>query len=312
MLKIITAEERLAQKPPCNVALFAPFGWGKTFQARTLDPATTLVIDAEAGTLALNGSAEDGSDAWRGATLDVRKAAAEHGVHPWELSRAIACLIGGADPAAAPGSPYSVDQLAVYEQVLGPRSQFDAYQNIFVDSITVASRHSFAWSQRQPEAQSEKTGKPDTRGAYGLMGREMVNWLTQLQHSGKNVIVVGILEAVKDDFGRIEYLPQMEGSKTGRELPGIFDQVITGGMFILENGQPVLDFQKGTQRGFICQQHNGYGVPAKDRSGRLATLEAPDLGAILKKIQSGPRVDHASFAAPAAEGSTAQQQPVEA
>lgn len=287
MLKIITAEERLAQKPPCNVALFAPFGWGKTYQARTLPPETTLFIDLEAGTLALNGSAEDGSDAWRGATLDIRSEATKAGVHPWELSRAIACLLGGPDPAAAPGSAYAADTIAQYEAVLGPRSQFDPFEYIFVDSITVASRHAFAWSQRQPEAFSEKTGKPDTRGAYGLMGREMVTWLTQLQHSGKNVIVVGILEGIKDDFGRVEYLPQIEGSKTGRELPGIFDQVITGGMFDCTGAAPTLDFQKGTERGFICHQHNGYGVPAKDRSGRLAPLEAPDLGAILQHVPEG-------------------------
>jgi hypothetical protein len=292
MLKIITAEERLAQKHPCNIALFAPFGWGKTFQARTLPPEKTLFFDLEAGTLALG--------EWGGATLDIRSQAETAGVHPWELSRAIACLLGGADPAAAPGSPYAADTLAVYEGVLGPRSQFEPFEYIFVDSITVASRHAFAWAQRQPEAFSEKTGKPDTRGAYGLMGREMVGWLTQLQHSGKNVIIVGILEAVKDDFGRVEYLPQIEGSKTGRELPGIFDQVITGGMFVIDNGKPVLDFQKGTQRGFICHQQNGYGVPAKDRSGKLEALEAPDLGAILAKIQGGKRVDMPDYAAPAA------------
>jgi hypothetical protein len=291
LLKIITAEERLATKQPCNIALFAPFGWGKTFQARTLDPTETLVIDLEAGTLALGD--------WAGPTLSVRAQAEAAGVHPWQLAQALACLIGGADPAAAPGSAYAADMLAQYEQVLGPRSQFDAFKNIFVDSITVASRNSFAWAQRQPEAFSEKTGKPDTRGAYGLMGREMVNWLTQLQHSQKSVVVVGILEAVKDDFGRIEYVPQMEGSKTGRELPGIFDQVITGGMFVIENGQPVLDFQKGTARGFICHQQNGYGVPAKDRSGKLDAIEAPDLGALLKKIQGGSRVDTPNYSAPA-------------
>lgn len=292
MLNIITAEQRLASKPACNVALFAPYGWGKTFQARTLPPEDTLVVDLEAGTLALGD--------WGGAVIDVRKDAAAAGVHPWELSRAIVALIGGPDPAAAPGTPYAADMIAQYEAVLGPRSQFDPYRRVFFDSITVASRHAFAWSQRQPEAVSEKTGKPDTRGAYGLMGREMVGWLTQAQHSGKDIIVVGILEEHKDDFGRVEFIPQIEGSKTGRELPGIFDQVITGGMFVIDNGAPVLDFKKGTQRGFICHQANGYGVPAKDRSGVLDALEAPDLGAILKKIQGGPRVDQPSYAAPAA------------
>lgn len=308
-LHIVTADERLAQKQKVNIALFAPSGWGKTFQARTLDPADTLFIDLEAGTLALNGSAEDGSDAWRGSTINVREEAAKVGAHPWEFARALVCLLGGADPAAAPGTPYAADQLAIYEQLIAPRSTFDPFKTIFIDSITVATRLAFSWAKRQPEAFSEKTGKPDNRGAYGLLGQEAVTWLTQAQHiPGKSVIVVGILDQTKDDFGRAEYAPQIEGGKAGRELGGIFDQVITGGMFDVSDGKPVLDFQKGTERGFICQLHNGYGVPAKDRSGRLGLLEAPDLGALMKKIQSGPRVDSANFAPPGANAAQTEQQ----
>lgn len=306
-LHIITADERLSKKPKVNIALFAPHGWGKTYQARTLPAEDTLFVDLEAGTLALNGSKEDGSDAWRGSTIDVRAEAAKIPVHPWEFARALVCLLGGADPAAEPGSPYAADQLAIYEQVIAPRSAFEGFRTIFFDSITVASRHAFSWSKRQPQAFSEKTGKPDTRGAYGLMGQEMVTWLTQAQHiSDKDVIVVGILDAIKDDFGRIEYVPQVEGGKTGRELPGIFDQVITGANFDLSSGSPVMDMQKGTERGFICHFNNGYGVPAKDRSGRLAQLEAPDLGALMRKIQSGPRIDKPTYAMPGKEASEAQ------
>lgn len=305
-LHIITADERLARKPKVNVALFAPSGWGKTFQARTLDPETTLFIDLEAGTLALNGDKEDGSDAWRGSVVNVREEAAKLGVHPWEFARALTCLIGGADPSAAPGTPYSVDQLAVYEQAIAPRSVFEKYDTIFIDSITVASRLAFSWAKRQPEAVSEKTGKPDNRGAYGLLGQEVVTWLTQNQHIDKSIIVVGILDQTKDDFGRVEFSPQIEGGKAGRELAGIFDQVITGAMFDVSTGAPVLDMQKGAERGFVCHLNNGFGVPAKDRSGRLAAIEAPNLGAILKKIQSGPRVDQANYAigAPAEQPAT--------
>lgn len=300
-LHIISADERLAKRQKVNIALFAPSGWGKTFQARTLDPATTLFIDAEAGTLALNGSAADGSDAWRGDTINVRDEATKLGVHPWEFARAIVCLLGGPDPSAAPDSPYGAAAFAVYEANIAPRDALLKYSTIFIDSITVASRLAFSWAKRQPEAISEKTGKPDNRGAYGLMGQEMVTWLTQAQHiTDMSIIVVGILDVGKDDFGRPTFEPQIEGSKAGRELPGIFDQVITGGMFDVSSGQPVFDLIKGTERGFICHQANGFGVPAKDRSGRLAPIEAPDLGALMRKIQSGPRVDAPVYTAPAA------------
>lgn len=299
-MHITTADERLQTKPKVNVALFAPSGWGKTYQARTLDPATTLFIDLEAGTLALNGTAEDGSDAWRGDTINVRVEAQRAGVHPWMFARALICLLAGPDPAAAPDSPYSLQWFQQYEQVIGPASMFAKYTTIFIDSITVASRHAFLWSKTQPQALSEKTGKPDNRGAYGLLGQEMVQLLTQAQHiPDKSVIVVGILDTTMDDFKRPVFEPQIEGGKAGRELPGIFDQIITGGLFDVSSGAPVLDMIKGTERGFVCQMANGFGLPAKDRSGRLAMVEAPDLGALLRKIQSGPRVDTPTFTAPA-------------
>jgi len=293
-LRIISADERLAERQKVNIALLAPAGWGKTYQANTLDPDKTLFVDLEAGTLAIQ--------SWRGDVISVREEATKAGVHPWQFARALICLLGGADPSAPPGSPYSAQAFAEYEAALGPASMFDKYENVFIDSITVASRMALAWSKTQPEAFSEKTGKPDTRGAYGLLGQEMVTWLTQAQHvRSKNIIVVGILDIGKDDFGRPTYDAQIEGSKAGRELPGIFDQVLTGGLFDLATGQPVLDFNKGAQRGLITQQNNGHGVPAKDRSGRLDAIEAPDLGALIRKIQSAPRQDTPNFNAPAAQ-----------
>lgn len=290
-LHIISADERMKQRQKVNIALFGPSGIGKTFQAQTLDPDTTLFIDLEAGTLAIQ--------AWRGDVIDVRGESAKLGVHPWEFARALVCLLGGPDPAAEPTNPYSRASFDMYQQAIGPAEMFDKYETIFIDSITVASRMAFSWSKTQPEAFSEKTGKPDTRGAYGKLGQEIVTWLTQAQHvRSKNIITVGILDSLKDDFGRLQYEPQIEGSKAGRELPGIFDQVITLGLFDVSSGAPVLDLSKGTERGFICQQNNGYGVPAKDRSGRLNALEAPDLGALIRKIQQGERQDTLNTSAP--------------
>ena len=60
-----------------------------------------------------------------------------------------------------------------------------------------------AWAKTRPEAHSEKSGKPDTRGAYGLLAREVIGLLKHLQHAhAKTVIFVGILERVTDDFNR--------------------------------------------------------------------------------------------------------------
>jgi len=290
-LKIISADERLAAKPKINIALFGPAGIGKTYAARTLDPKTTLFLDLEAGTIALGD--------WGGDFVDIRKSSTEANAHPWELARGIACVLAGPDPSVPPDDrdhPYGAylhDN--IYVQGVGKKEDFAKYDTIFVDSITVASRLAFDWSQRQPDARTPQ-GKADTRGAYGLLGREMIEWLTTLQHiSDKNVIVVGILDVQKDPDipGRISYSPQIEGGKAPRELPGIFDEVITMGLMRVDGEQIFLDYEKGDKdrRAFICKSASGFGVPGKGRRGCVDPLEPPNLAALIEKISKGVRND---------------------
>lgn len=92
---------------------------------------------------------------------------------------------------------------------------------------------------------------------------------------------MGILDEKLDDFGRKFYTPQIEGSKTGLELPGIVDQVIT--MAEIGDGGGSAD---STYRAFINHTINPYGFPAKDRSGRLVMIEEPHLGKLMEKIKS--------------------------
>ena len=69
------------------------------------------------------------------------------------------------------------------------------YDSIFVDSITVAGRICFQYCLGHVDNKSDRTGKIDTRAVYGMQGREMMSWLTHLQHiRDKNVIFVGILD----------------------------------------------------------------------------------------------------------------------
>jgi len=275
-IKIITADERIARRSKINIALFGPSGIGKTSLARSLDPNKTLVIDLESGTLALQD--------WGGDVLDVRESAAAIGADPWEFARGLICLLSGPDPADQ-GGPYSRAMYDAYcKSILDPKA-FDKYDTIFIDSITVASRHAFAWARRQPEAFSEKSGKPDTRGAYGLLGREMVTWLTMAQHTpGKSIVVVGILDRREDDLGRLEWRPQIEGGKTGRELAGIFDQVITMQYLTDDTGAPLLNDKGRKVRALFTAQDNVPGYPAKDRSGRLEPIEPPHLGKLMAKV----------------------------
>lgn len=244
-LRIITADERLAEARGIKACIFGKSGIGKTSLLWTLPAETTLFVDMEAGDLAVDG--------WPGASVRPRT---------WQECRDFAAFIGGPNPALRDDQPYSPAHHAAVAERLGDPAAFERFETIFVDSITVAGRLCFQWCRGQPEAFSERTGKPDVRGAYGLHGREMIAWLTHLQHArGRNVIFVGILDERTDDFNRKVFVPQIDGSKTGQELPGIVDQVITMA--------EVKDEAGASHRALVCQTINPWGFPAKDRSGRL-------------------------------------------
>jgi hypothetical protein len=91
------------------------------------------------------------------------------------------------------------------------------------------------------------------------------------------VVFVAVLERVTDDFNRfVEWRPQLEGAKTGRELPAVIDEIITMNWVDFGDGKPV--------RALVCTSPNPWQFPAKDRSGRLEQLEPPDLGKLIAKL----------------------------
>jgi hypothetical protein len=257
-MKIIGADERLAEKRGVKALILGPTGVGKTSLLRTLDPARVLFVDIEAGDLAVQDLALD----------TVR-------VDDWPTARDLACRIGGPNLSFPPTACYSE---AHFASVGGKFEHLDKYSIIFVDSITALSRLSFRYAEQQPEAFTPR-GAKDTRSAYGLHAREMLLWLHQLQHArGKTVVFVGILESITDEFNRHEFALQMEGAKTARELPGIVDEIITMQWIDFGDGVPV--------RAFVCTAPNPWNYPAKDRAGRLEQIEKPHLGELIAKLTS--------------------------
>lgn len=262
--RIITADERAQEFGGCKCLILGPYGIGKTSLLRTLDAATTLFVDGEAGDLAVQ---DVPSDTMRPET--------------WPECRHLAAFIGGPNPALPDHAPYSKAHYDAAVAELSDPAMLDKYETIFVDSITKISRIALQWCAQQPDAFNAQ-GKPDLRGAYGLLGREMLGWVTQLQHvRNKNVVFTCAMEQTKDDFGRLQWEPHLEGAKTGRELPGIVDEVIS--YTLLDDGEG------SAYRAFVTHKDNPYGLPAKDRSGRLDLIEEPHLGKLIAKASDHER-----------------------
>jgi hypothetical protein len=253
MFKIITADERLKSLTGVKMIILGSFGIGKTSLLKTIKEPT-LCLDFEAGLLAVQD--------WPGRVVSVRT---------WQEARDLACLIGGPNPALRADQVYGQKHYSSLKAA--DPAAFNQFRVFFIDSLTVASRLCLQWCKSQPEI-LDRTGKIDTRAAYGLLAAEMLAWLGQFQYiPDKDIVFVGLLEQRTDDLNRATWQLQCEGSKTAQELPGILDEVIT-----------MVADSKG-QRVFVCQTINQWNYPAKDRSGKLDAVEPADLGKLLDKIR---------------------------
>ena len=124
---------------------------------------------------------------------------------------------------------------------------------------------------------AEKKVAKDPRQAYGAMQEQVSDLIRAFRDiPGKHVYMSAKLEKSTDEMGRILYAPSMPGNKTGQQLPYFFDEVLA---LRVER-----DAEGNVQRALMC---DGDGLwQAKDRSGKLAAWEAPDLGAIVEKINA--------------------------
>src|SRR6516162_4604927 len=238
--KIIPATDCTASPRGAKALIVGPTGVGKTSLLGTLGDllSSTLFVDTEAGDLAV--------------------------------------VLAGPNPAVPADAVYSQEHYDAAIAELGSPKRYDTF---FVDSLTAVGRLCFAWASQQPESFSERSGKRDLRGAYGLHAREMIAWLMHLQQAREvNVVFLGILETVTDDYNRTEHRLQLEGARTSRELPAVVDQVITYNWINFGDG--------ALTRAFICTTPNPWQYPAKDRSGRLEQIEEPHLGKLLAKLSA--------------------------
>ncbi|MDA1044140.1 MAG: AAA family ATPase, partial [Verrucomicrobia bacterium] len=115
----------------------------------------------------------------------------------------------------------------------------------------------------------------DGRAAYGELNTVMQELIRSFRDlPGRHVYFSAKLEKSQDETGKLLYNPGMPGKSLTQNLPYFFDDVLA---LRVEK-----DAEGSTQRALMC---DGDGLwLAKDRSGKLDAWEAPDLGAIIRKI----------------------------
>jgi len=160
----------------------------------------------------------------------------------------------------------SIDDLREAYQWVAESKDSEKYQSVMLDSLSEIG---------EVVLDHEKTVNKDGRAAYGEMATQMTSIIRAFRDlPGKHVVMTSKLEKAQDESGRLLYSPSMPGTKVSQSLPYFFDEVLA---FRVEK-----DADGETQRALMCDS-DGLWL-AKDRSGKLSMWEAPDMGAIIRKI----------------------------
>ena len=232
-MRLVTAEERLAEPRGANALILGQPGVGKTSLLKTLGSAalaSTLFADCDGGDLSVVG-------------LPVAS------IRPqtWRDLRDLAALFGGADPSRPANAPYCPDHFAsvAADPVLAPLA---AYRTIFINSLTQAMRLCRIWAETQPKSFTER-GRKDLRGTYGLIAREGIAFLQQFQRDrSRNIIFACVLERYVGEDKVAVWRPQLEGAATARAASAVVDEVLTLELLDFGDGKPV--------RAFVCTAPN--------------------------------------------------------
>ena len=160
----------------------------------------------------------------------------------------------------------TMDDLKEAYQWVTESAEAAQFQSVALDSISEIAEVVLA---------SEKATAKDPRQAYGALQDVMGSVIRSFRDlPGKHVYFSAKLEKAQDEAGRMLYAPSMPGNKLAQSLPYYFDELLALRVEKDAEGKP--------QRALMCESDGLWS--AKDRSGKLAAWEAPDLGAVIAKI----------------------------
>ena len=120
-----------------------------------------------------------------------------------------------------------------------------------------------------------KKDSKDPRQAYGEMQEKVEDIIRAFRDLPRNVYFSAKMESYQDDKGVVRYQPMFPGKRLSNALPYFFDEVFFLRVEKDEHGVP----QRYLQTEADVKYH------AKDRSGKLNSIERPNLGYIAAKIR---------------------------
>ena len=140
------------------------------------------------------------------------------------------------------------------------------FQSVAIDSLSEIA---------EVVLSSELKNNKDGRAAYGELNTKMTELIRAFRDlPGKHVYMSAKLEKSQDEMGRMLYNAAMPGKSLTQGLPYFTDLVMA---LRVER-----DADGNAHRALLTDSDGLW--QAKDRSGKLAQWEAPDLGAIIAKI----------------------------
>lgn len=160
------------------------------------------------------------------------------------------------------------DLMEAYSWVTDPKNQ-GYFDSIGMDSLSEIAEKVLAAARKKSR---------DGRQVYGEIIEKMLPMIKGFRDiKGKNVIFTAKEGTQKDGAtGVITHGPDAPGQELPKQLPYLFDTVFHMG---------VMKDQNGTDFRYLRTQPD-FKYEAKDRSGKLAELEYPDLSAIFAKMSS--------------------------
>jgi hypothetical protein len=161
------------------------------------------------------------------------------------------------------------DFLEAYDCLANNQDWKNAYKWIFVDSLSEVA------SMAVEVSQEKHASAKDTFKMWGEYSDSMIRLVKGFRDLTSYNVVFTALETLDlDDMKRRIIAPDMPGKKLKERLPSMFDEVFYMSEIADEHGAP--------RRVLHTTAVSGY--PAKDRSGKLAAIEEPNLAEIKAKI----------------------------